>query len=244
MNKRGGFTLIELIVVMAIIAILMALLLPALKSAKEKAKSNLCLTHMRQIAVAINVYANEYEGHLPHTGRMGRTPQQNEGGYVYGGNYVSFPQNPESCQRIRIEDGVIWPYVYPGKERFKKMPDEWYRDASKNIYLCSSAVPPGVARGFSYPLNCFLEEAEGGGYVGEGVNISRIKNTSNTIMLVDESGYSCNDGHFMPQSNFDVGTEIHGGGGNLAFCDFHASWIDKKQLDKYLRSLDFFHWWR
>ncbi len=245
MKRCGGFTLIELLVVMAILSILMALLLPAIQSAKDKAKGNVCLRHMRQIALAINLFANEHDGHLPHAGRMGRDPHSQDGGYVYGGNYVSFPQNADACQRIRVEDGVIWNYIYPGKERFKKMPDEWYRNAQKNVFLCPSAVPPGIARGFSYALNCFLEEVHGAGWEGGlGVSLTQIKNTSNTIMLVDEDGYSCNDGHFMPTSNFDVLTGIHTGGGNLTFCDFHAAWMRKDELDKYLNSPQYFHWWR
>jgi prepilin-type N-terminal cleavage/methylation domain-containing protein/prepilin-type processing-associated H-X9-DG protein len=244
MRRASGFTLIELLVVMAILSILAALLLPAIQIAKEKARGNVCLRHMRQISFAINMYANDYDDRLPHTGRMGRSPQTDEGGYVYGGNYVSFPQNPEACQRIRVEDGVIWTYIDPGKERFRKMPDEWYRNSQKNIYLCPSASPPGKARGFSYPMNCRLEENEAGGYVGQGVKLSMIKNPSDTIMLVDEDGSTLNDGHFMPHSNFDVLTPNHTGGGNLTFCDFHAEWMQKKELDKYLNRPDYFYWWR
>ena len=59
MNKSRGFTLIELLVVIAIIAILMAILMPALNRVREQGKRAVCLSNLKQLALAWIMYADE-----------------------------------------------------------------------------------------------------------------------------------------------------------------------------------------
>ncbi|MFZ2658410.1 MAG: prepilin-type N-terminal cleavage/methylation domain-containing protein [Victivallales bacterium] len=62
---RSRFTLIELLIVIAIIAILMAILLPALKNAKEVAHAAHCLNNQKQIGLAVDMFASDHNGFCP-----------------------------------------------------------------------------------------------------------------------------------------------------------------------------------
>jgi prepilin-type N-terminal cleavage/methylation domain-containing protein/prepilin-type processing-associated H-X9-DG protein len=64
-TRRGAFTLVELLVVIAIIAILAGMLLPALSGAKETGKRIACVNHLRQIDLALTMFADEHEGEFP-----------------------------------------------------------------------------------------------------------------------------------------------------------------------------------
>lgn len=64
-KKLGGFTLIELLVVISIIAVLMAIMMPALRSARMQAQSLVCRTQLRDIGNAIRLYIADNNGKLP-----------------------------------------------------------------------------------------------------------------------------------------------------------------------------------
>lgn len=60
-----AFTLVELLVVIGVIAILMALLMPSLARAKAKANQTKCLNHLRQLDLALTMYAQDFDGEYP-----------------------------------------------------------------------------------------------------------------------------------------------------------------------------------
>ena len=64
-RRRTGFTLIELLVVVAVIGILAGILLPALAKAKEKAQRITCVSNLKQVGLAIQMYADDNEDTLP-----------------------------------------------------------------------------------------------------------------------------------------------------------------------------------
>lgn len=64
-NTSKAFTLVELLVVVAIIALLLAILTPALQGAREVAKSTVCLSGLRQIGMATMMYSDENQNVLP-----------------------------------------------------------------------------------------------------------------------------------------------------------------------------------
>jgi prepilin-type N-terminal cleavage/methylation domain-containing protein/prepilin-type processing-associated H-X9-DG protein len=65
MRRPRGFTLIELLVVIAIIAILAAILFPVFAKAREKARQTSCMSNMKQVALAADMYTTDYDGKYP-----------------------------------------------------------------------------------------------------------------------------------------------------------------------------------
>src|SRR5947207_7471315 len=123
-QSRKGFTLIELLVVIAIIAILAAILFPVFAQAREQARKASCLSNCKQLGLATQMYAQDYDDNLPGWDNPGGTPLARDwdwaivvpllNAYVKSDKVWSCPSGPQDTNFQRGPKGakIVVDYGY------------------------------------------------------------------------------------------------------------------------------------
>jgi prepilin-type N-terminal cleavage/methylation domain-containing protein/prepilin-type processing-associated H-X9-DG protein len=182
-----AFTLIELLVVIAIIAILAAILFPVFAQAREKARQSSCLSNLKQMGLAISMYAQDWEGYPMMSSPSDAVPRTRWPDYVYP--YVKNQQLficPSAAQEIfgkqwahdltKTYGGYGYNYQYLGNTRLLfaatdsmvAVPAETVLVADTNgVRLDSGAVNAGQYT-IDPPLTSRRGSGKASGYYGEG----------------------------------------------------------------------------
>lgn len=146
MTKPRAFTLVELLVVIAVIAILVAFLLPALNKARESASRTRCISNTRQLTFALTAYVADWRGYFPPNHQS--PDYGNPTGYDYGGwapmiarhMGVSDPANIPTTSAFFCPEPAYGQYAAPFDNRWMYAMNHDLREHRRKIVHVDNAA--------------------------------------------------------------------------------------------------------
>lgn len=205
-RRLNGFTLIELLVVIAIIAVLASILFPVFAGAKENAKRSNCQSNMKQLAIGLSLYIDDYHGHYPS--------QPEDGVFDWG--LPSAKPNWARSVVYYIKDGII-----------NRCPS-----ATKNSSCRTGCAM--VVDSVSYPISYFGNGYIFKDGINESVitKPSRVL----VFQCCGQAWNACwlapswNDEYSVWESYTHPSWCVHKGGTNISYADGHTKWMNYKEL--------------
>ncbi|MFN4226716.1 MAG: prepilin-type N-terminal cleavage/methylation domain-containing protein [Candidatus Ratteibacteria bacterium] len=217
-KKISGFTLIELLVVIGIVAILAGILLPALNKAREKARQATCTNNLKQIYIALEIYANDNEDFYPFC--------QGTCFWQTGNINPPYPGYPGWTEQL---------YPYVKNKKIYRCPTYPVKNDEFSYFLSARAayIDAGNQRAATNRKKIRFPSA----FVLAGDN--QYKNFSVNDNDKDDYSQNClswieTQSHWKP---------YHLGGLNVLFADGHVIWIKEYDSQKItFRYYEFSNW--